>query len=69
MVTNIRHREVRDMAYKIDATKCVNCGTCEPECPAGAISEADGHRQIDAAQCVSCGTCASVCPVEAIAEA
>ncbi|MCR5724617.1 MAG: 4Fe-4S binding protein [Treponema sp.] len=56
------------MAYKIDVAKCVNCGTCEPDCPAGAISEADGHRQIDPAQCLSCGTCASECPAEAISE-
>ena len=57
------------MAYKIDASACVNCGTCEPDCPAGAISENDGHRQIDENACLSCGTCASVCPASAIAEA
>lgn len=55
------------MAYKIDSSSCVNCGTCEPDCPVGAISEGDGHRQIDAAKCVACGTCASECPVSAIA--
>ncbi len=55
------------MAYKI-GDACVNCGTCESECPAGAISEGDGARVIDASKCVSCGTCASVCPASAIAE-
>lgn len=60
-------REV-NMAYKIDAGTCVNCGTCEPDCPVGAISENDNHREIDASKCVSCGTCASVCPASAISE-
>lgn len=56
------------MAYKIDASTCVNCGTCEPDCPAGAISENAGHREIDASKCLSCGTCASECPASAISE-
>lgn len=55
------------MAYKI-TEKCINCGTCEPECPVGAISEGDNARVIDAEKCISCGTCASVCPTEAIVE-
>ena len=55
------------MAYKI-GDACVNCGTCESECPAGAISEGESARVIDASKCVSCGTCASVCPASAIAE-
>ena len=56
------------MAYKI-GDACVNCGTCESECPAGAISEGESARVIDADKCVSCGTCASVCPAGAISEA
>lgn len=58
-----------NMAYKIDAGTCVNCGTCEPDCPVGAISENGGHREIDATKCISCGTCASECPATAISEA
>ena len=56
------------MAYKI-GDSCVNCGTCESECPAGAISEGESARVIDADKFVSCGTCASVCPAGAISEA
>ena len=55
------------MAYKI-SDACVNCGTCESECPVGAISEDDGKRKIDASKCLSCGSCAGVCPANAIAE-
>ena len=55
------------MAHKIDPEKCVGCGACNENCPAGAISEADGKCVIDAATCVDCGACAGGCPVEAIA--
>ncbi|MBQ9631139.1 MAG: 4Fe-4S binding protein [Treponema sp.] len=56
------------MAFKIDKSLCVNCGTCEPDCPVGAISEADNARVIDADACISCGSCAGVCPTSAISE-
>ena len=55
------------MAYKITDT-CVACGTCQGECPVGAISEGDIYS-IDPDTCISCGTCASVCPTGAIEEA
>ncbi|MGM0471765.1 MAG: DUF362 domain-containing protein [Bacillota bacterium] len=53
------------MAYTI-TDECVSCGTCEPECPVGAISEGDSKFEIDADECVDCGSCADACPVEAI---
>ena len=56
------------MAFKISADTCINCGACEGECPASAITEQDDKRAINADACVSCGSCASVCPVEAISE-
>lgn len=52
------------MAYVI-TEDCLGCGTCEGECPVGAISEKDGKFVINADECVDCGTCAGVCPVEA----
>jgi len=55
------------MAYKIDDSKCSNCGACESECPTEAISEKNDKRWIDAAKCADCGACAGACPVEAIA--
>ena len=55
------------MAYVI-SDACVSCGTCEPECPVGAISQGDGQYVIDADSCISCGTCAGVCPTGAISE-
>lgn len=54
------------MAYKINADSCVSCGTCESECPVGAITAGTPYT-IDPDTCVSCGSCAAVCPQEAIA--
>ena len=55
------------MAYKI-TSECVNCGACEAECPAGAISEKGDTRVIDAGKCTSCGSCKDACPTSAIEE-
>lgn len=55
------------MAYKV-TDACVNCGACESECPAGAISEQNDKRFIEADKCLSCGACAGACPTEAIVE-
>jgi len=55
------------MAYKI-TDACVNCGSCDSECPVEAISEKDNSRWIDPAKCSDCGACAACCPTEAIIE-
>ena len=53
------------MAYVI-GDSCISCGSCEGQCPVGAISMGEG--EIDAAKCVDCGSCAGQCPVGAISE-
>lgn len=63
-----RLKQEKIMAYKV-TDACVNCGSCEGECPVGAISEAGNARAIDADKCISCGTCAGTCPTGAIVEA
>ena len=55
------------MAYVI-SDDCISCGTCEGECPAGAISEGDGKYVIDADTCMDCGSCGGVCPAGAISQ-
>ena len=56
------------MAYVI-SDDCISCGTCEGECPVGAISMGADHYEIDPNACTDCGTCAGVCSVEAIKQA
>lgn len=51
------------MAHVI-SDECVSCGSCEAECPVGAISE--GKYEIDADACVDCGACEAACPTGAI---
>ena len=58
-------KEERSMAYVI-TDACVSCGTCEGECPVGAISAGDGKYEIAADTCIDCGTCAGACPTGAI---
>jgi NAD-dependent dihydropyrimidine dehydrogenase PreA subunit len=55
------------MAYKIN-DKCINCGSCDSECPVEAIVEKDNARWIDPDKCQDCGACAATCPAEAIVE-
>ena len=57
------------MAYRIDENTCISCGSCEGECPVGAISQGDAAYEIDEDACIDCGSCAAVCPVEAISPA
>ena len=57
---------MKTMAYVINPDLCLACGTCQGECPTGAINEGDVYS-IDPNVCIDCGTCAGVCPAEAIA--
>ena len=56
------------MAHTINGEECVSCGTCIPECPVEAISEAEESYTINTDKCTDCGACAEACPVEAISQ-
>ncbi len=55
------------MAYCI-GDSCISCGSCEGQCPVGAIEMGDGQFVIDESKCIDCGSCAGQCPVGAISE-
>ncbi len=58
------------MSYTI-TDDCIACGSCLPECPYGAITEAESRFQVDPRRCPECvggaesPRCAAVCPVGA----
>ena len=51
---------------RVDHGKCVLCGECVKNCPASALSRADGRVQVDASRCIACYCCTEVCPHRAI---
>ena len=56
----------RSMKPVIDQKKCIKCGKCWVNCPAGSIDKKSGKFVINYDMCKGCGICAKVCPVKAI---
>lgn len=51
---------------RVEAEKCLGCGSCVDDCPKGAIALVDGIAAIERARCDGCGRCLEVCPQGAI---
>ena len=64
------------MSYVIDKDKCMGCGICAKNCPAGCITRTDytapNHKlasfEINSQACVKCGLCMSNCKFGAISK-
>lgn len=53
--------------YSINLEKCISCGTCDVQCPQGAILISDiGKFSINYEKCISCGICFRDCPIDAV---
>ena len=65
-IREIEHRP-RPSFFKafVDPERCLGCGLCEANCPAGAIV-VDRVAWINAERCIGCGSCIEVCPQGAI---
>jgi len=54
------------MSYRIVIEECINCGSCQSECPTEAIVEDKDFYRIKPELCNDCGSCKEVCPQECI---
>jgi len=54
------------LQFSIDDTRCVRCGECAADCPAGIIAMNDLPELTDEARCYRCQHCYAVCPTGAL---
>ncbi len=53
--------------FRVDEQRCIQCGECVLDCPAGVIAMDDDCPQItNEAGCIQCQHCLAVCPEAAI---
>ncbi len=54
----------------IISEECINCGSCEPDCPNTAIAQGSSVYVVDAEKCTECvgahdtPKCVELCPVD-----
>ncbi|KPJ99375.1 MAG: nitroreductase, partial [Desulfobacterales bacterium SG8_35] len=52
--------------FSIDEERCIQCGECAEDCPAGVISMDDYPQITDEDGCYRCQHCLAVCPTGAV---
>lgn len=51
---------------QIDPEKCVGCGLCKKDCPAGNIVVENKKAKLLTQDCILCGHCVAICPKAAV---
>lgn len=54
------------LQFHIDEERCIQCGECVLECPAGVIAMEDYPEMINEEGCFQCQHCLAVCPTGAV---
>jgi len=52
--------------FQIDEERCIQCGECAEDCPAGIISLEEYPMVTDEDKCLRCQHCLAVCPTGAV---
>jgi len=61
-----RKKEVRMIQFRIDEERCIQCGECAEECPAGVIGMDAYPTMVNEDGCYRCQHCLAVCPTGAV---
>lgn len=54
------------LQFHVDEQRCIQCGECIAECPAGVIAMDEYPKMTNEQGCFQCQHCLAVCPVAAI---
>jgi len=52
--------------FRIDEERCIQCGECAVDCPAGVIALDDYPKITNEAGCIQCQHCLAICPTGAV---
>lgn len=56
----------KEHIIEIDLKKCIGCGLCRKDCPAGNILVKNKKAEMITQDCIKCGHCVAVCPKFAV---
>lgn len=57
-------KEIKEIVYQINQSKCISCGKCKIVCPQKCINLSS--KLILENNCLRCGACKEVCPNQAV---
>lgn len=52
--------------FRVDEERCIQCGECAADCPAGVIALDDYPKITNEAGCIQCQHCLAICPTAAV---